>query len=73
MVNNRHCDTSSARCIDITGYEKIITLKDLLITIAKMKDNRDIYFGTTVQQPMQKRQRTKNTLGGKSKKGIKNK
>jgi hypothetical protein len=71
MVNNRHCNTSSARCIDITGYEKIITLKDLLITIAKMKDNRDIYFGTTVQQPMQKR--TKNTLGGKSKKGIKNK
>jgi hypothetical protein len=71
MVNNRHCNTSSARCIDITGYEKIITLKDLLITIANMKDNRDIYFGTTAQQPMQKRQRTKNTLGGKSKKGIK--
>jgi hypothetical protein len=73
MVNNRHCNTSSARCIDITGYEKIITLKDLLITIANMKDNRDIYFGTTAQQSTQKRQKTKNTSGGKSKKVIKNK
>jgi hypothetical protein len=71
MVNNRHCNTSSARCIDITGYEKIITLKDLLITIAKMKDKEDIYFRTTAQQSTQKR--TKNTLGGKSKKGIKKK
>jgi len=71
MVNNRHCNSTSSRCIDITGYEKIITLKNLLITIAKMKDNRDIYFGTTAQQSTQKRQRTKNTLGGKSKKGIK--
>ena len=73
MVNNRHCNTSSARCIDITGYEKIITLKDLLITIAKMKDNRDIYFRTTEQQSTQKRQKTKLTSGGKSKKVIKNK
>jgi hypothetical protein len=73
MVNNRHCNSTSSRCIDITGYAKIITLKDLLITIAKMKDKRYIYFGTTVQQSMQKRQKTKNTFGGKSKKGIKNK
>ena len=73
MVNNRHCNTSSSRCIDITGYEKIITLKNLLITIAKMKDKEDIYFRTTAQQPMQKRQKTKLTSGGKSKKVIKNK
>jgi hypothetical protein len=71
MVDNRHCNTSSARCIDITGYEKIITLKNLLITIAKMKDKVDIYFRTTVQQSMQKRQKTKLTSGGKSKKVIK--
>jgi hypothetical protein len=73
MVNNRHCNTSSARCIDITGYEKIITLKSLLITIAKMKENEDIYFRTTAQQSMQKRQKTTRALRGKSKKGIKNK
>jgi len=73
MVDNRHCNSTSSRCIDITGYAKIITLKHLLITIAKMKDKRYIYFGTTVQQSMQKRQKTKNTLGGKSKKVIKNK
>jgi hypothetical protein len=73
MVNNRHCNSTSSRCIDITGYAKIITLKDLLITIAKMKNKEDVYFRTTAQQSMQKKQKTKNTFGGKSKKVIKNK
>ena len=36
MVVNRHSSSSSRRCIDITGYEKIITLKDLLLTISKI-------------------------------------
>ena len=71
MVDNRHCNSASSRCIDIIGYEKIITLKDLLITIAKMQNKSDIYFRTTVQQSMQKRQKTKLTSGGKSKKRIK--
>ena len=70
MVDNRHCNSASSRCIDITGYEKIITLKDLLITIAKMQNKSDIYFRTTVQQSMQKRQKINHTLGGKSKKKI---
>lgn len=71
MVDNRHCNSASSRCIDITGYAKIITLKDLLITIAKMQ-NKSIYFRTTAQQSMQKRQKTNHTLGGNSKKRIKN-
>jgi hypothetical protein len=70
MVDNRHCNSASSRCIDITGYEKIITLRDLLITIAKMPNKSDIYFRTTVQESMQKRQKTNHTLGGKSKKKI---
>lgn len=73
MVNNRYCNSTSSRCIDIKGYAKIITLKHLLITIEKMKDKEDIYFRTTAQQSMQKKQKTKLTSGGKSKKRIKNK
>ena len=70
MVDNRHCNSASSRCIDIIGYEKIITLKDLLITIAKMQNKSDFYFSTSAQQSIQKRQKTNHTLGGKSKKKI---
>ena len=68
MVDNRHCNSASSRCIYITGYAKIITLRDLLITIAKMQNKSDIYLRTTVQESMQKRQKTNHTSGGKSKK-----
>ena len=73
MVDNRHCNSASSRCIDTKGYAMIITLKNLLITIAKMQNNSDIYFRTTVQESMQKRQKTNHTSGGKSikKNGVK--
>ena len=38
MVVNRYGSSSTKRYIDIAGYEKIIRLKDLLITISKIED-----------------------------------
>jgi hypothetical protein len=62
MVENRHSSTSSKRCIDITGYEKIIRLKDLLLTISKIEDKHGICLKNRVYNETNKRPR--NTYGG---------
>ena len=62
LVENRYSSSSSRRSIDIKGYEKIITLKELLLTISKMEDKRNIYFKNEVYDEISKRQRT--TYGG---------
>ena len=62
MVENRHNNTSSRRCIDITGYEKIIRLKDLLLTISKIEDNHSICFKKSEYNETIKRPR--NSYGG---------
>ena len=58
MVENRYSSSSSRRSIDIKGYEKIITLKELLLTISKMEDKRNIYLKNEVYDEISKRQRT---------------
>ena len=67
MVVNRHSSTS--RCIDIAGYEKIIRLKDLLITISKIEDKKDFCLKRTLYQDTNKRQ--KKTANGGNKEYIK--
>ena len=62
MVVNRHSSSSSRRCIDITGYEKIITLKDLLITISKIVNKHEICFKKTLYDNTNKKPRK--TYGG---------
>ena len=62
MVVNRHSSSSSRRCIDITGYEKIITLKDLLITISKIVNKHGICFKKTLYDNTNKKPRK--TYGG---------
>ena len=62
MVVNRHSSSSSRRCIDITGYEKIITLKDLLITISKIVNKHGICFKKTLYDNTNKKARK--TYGG---------
>lgn len=69
MVVNRHSSTS--RCIDIAGYEKIIRLKDLLITISKIEDKKDFCLKRTLYQDTNKRQ--KRTANGGNKEEIKKK
>ena len=62
MVVNRHSSSSSRRCIDITGYEKIITLKDLLLTISKIVNKHEICFKKTLYDNTNKKPRK--TYGG---------
>jgi len=62
MVINRHSSSSSRRCIDITGYEKIITLKDLLITISKIVNKHGICLKKTLYDNTNKKPRK--TYGG---------
>ena len=59
MVVNRHSSSSSRRCIDITGYEKIITLKDLLLTISKIVNKHGICLKKTLYDNTNKKPRKK--------------
>jgi hypothetical protein len=71
MVVNRYSNSSSKRCIDIVGYEKIIRLKDLLITISKIEDDDSVCFKKSLYQDTNKRQKT--TAHGGNKEKIKRK
>ena len=62
MVENRYSSASSRRCIDIEGYEKITTLKELLLTISKMEDKTSNYFKNEVYDGTNKKPRR--TYGG---------
>ena len=67
MIDNRYSSASSRRCIDIAGYEKIITLKELLLTISKMEDKQGICFKKSVYQNKKPRK----TYGGNKEEIIK--
>ena len=67
MVDNRHRSSSSRRFIDSAGYEKTITLRELLINISKIGDKHTCLKRGVTNETKKKRMRTDATGGNNEK------